>query len=420
MKIERGLLATLGAATLLSAACAPATAGAGGGSSRSTVSLPSVTCTGSTLRSSALLDSAAVRMELAGAGAEADRNAAYAAAAAQARRAVEAEADNPFAYYVAGEAAARGGMYADAATFLARAEQLCPELSAEYIDQLQAGAAGSAFNSANGLLQAGDTTAAIANLQASVALDPNTYAAEFYLGLIDFQRQNTDPAVQHWRRVVSIIDALPADSSAEVNAQRGETRGNVLNALVLAGVQYLQREQNEQAATLLEEMTRLIPNSADATYHYALALYNLERWPALVQAGQRAIEVAPLNNGAWVLYYNGYAGQAQAASDANQTAQANEFSRQANGVRTRSQALPLRLERLNIDVGNASTSVKGDAVGTGRTAPVTVEFTLYGNAGTVGTGQVTITPPAADARQPFELTIANTAPITGYSYRVVP
>jgi hypothetical protein len=32
---------------------------------------------------------------------------------------------------------------------------------------------------------------------------------------------------------------------------------------------------------------------------------------------------------------------------------------------------------------------------------------------------VTITPPADGQRVPFELTIANTSPVSGYSYRVV-
>jgi tetratricopeptide (TPR) repeat protein len=155
-------------------------------------------------------------------------------------------------------------------------------------------------------------------------------------------------------------------------------RGNTTNALILAGVQYLQREQNQPAMTLLEEMTRVVPNSADAWYHYALALYNLERWADLVRASQRAIDVAPLSYGAWVLHYNAYAGQAQTASEANQTAQANEFSRQATQVRSRTDALPLYIEGLSIDPNDTNTSIRGTAVGTGPTAPVTVEFWLRG------------------------------------------
>jgi tetratricopeptide (TPR) repeat protein len=418
MKIDRGLALVLGG-VLAAAACAPATGTGGGGGLRVTVPVPSVTCPSGPLTSFALADSAASSMALVGTMADSAQGPAYASAMAQARRAVEAQPGNAYAQYLAGQAALGTRDYAASATYLARAKQLCPELGAYDIDRLQSAGAGNAFNAATGLLQAGDTTAAIASLETAIGMDPNAYAAEFYLGLINFQRQNTAEAVTRWRRVLQLLETMPADTSAAENQQRLDVRGNVVNAMVLAGVQYLQREQNEPAVPLLQELTRMVPNSADAWYHLALALYNLERWNDLVPAGQRAVEVAPLSYGAWLLHYNAYAGQAQAASEANQTARANELSRQATQVRTRTENLPLRIEGLSIDVGDEATAITGTAVGTGRAAPVTVEFTLYGVTGTLGTGQVTITPPAKDQRAPFDLTVANTRPITGYSYRVV-
>lgn len=418
MKIDRGLALVLGG-VLAAAACAPPAGSGAGPGLRVTVPVPSVTCVSGPLTTFALADSVAGSMALVGTMADSAQGAAYASALAQARRAVEAQPGNAYAQYLAGQAALGTRDFTAAATYLARAEQLCPELGAYDIDRLQTAAAGSAFNAATGLLQAGDTTAAVSSLETALGLDPNSYAAEFYLGLINFQRQNTPEAVTRWRRVLQLLETMPADTSAAENQQREDVRGNVVNAMVLAGVQYLQREQNEPAIPLLQELTRTVPNSADAWYHLALAQYNLERWNDLVASGQRAVEVAPLSYGAWVLYYNAYAGQAQAASEANQTARANELSRQATQVRTRSEALPLRIEGLSIDTGDEATTITGTAVGTGRTAPVTVEFTLYGITGTLGTGQVTITPPANGQRAEFNLSIANTRPITGYSYRVV-
>jgi tetratricopeptide (TPR) repeat protein len=418
MKIDRGLALVLGG-VLAAAACAPAAGTGAAAGPRIMVPVPNVTCASGPLTTFALADSAASSMGLVATLADSAQGAAYGTALAQARRAVEAQPGNAYAHYLAGQAAIGTRDYAAAATSLARAEQICPELGAYDIDRLQAAGAGNAFNAATGLLQAGDTTAALSTLETALALDPNTYPAEFYLGLINFQRQNTPEAVTRWRRVLQLLETLPADTSAAENQQRLDVRGNVVNAMVLAGVQYLQREQNEPAVPLLQELTRMVPNSADAWYHLALAQYNLERWNDLVASGQRAVEVAPLSYGAWVLYYNAYAGQAQAASEANQTARANELSRQATQVRTRTENLPVRIEGLSIDTGDEATAISGTAVGTGRTAPVTVEFTLYGVQGTLGTGQVTITPPANGQRAPFNLSIANTRPITGYSYRVV-
>jgi tetratricopeptide (TPR) repeat protein len=418
MKIDRGLALVL-CGVLAAAACAPAAGTGAGAGPRVTVPVPNVTCASGPLTSFAQADSAASAMALVGTMADSAQDAAYASALAQARRAVAAQPENAYAQYLAGQAALGTGDYGASATYLARAEQLCPQLGEYDIDRLQAGGAGNAFNAATGLLQAGDTTGAISTLETALRLNPNSYAAEFYLGLINFQRQNTPEALTRWVRVMEILEAIPADTSAEVNQQRMDVRASVTTAMVQAGVQFLQREQNEPAVALFRSLSETAPNSADVWYHHALALYNLERWTDLMPVARRATEVTPLSNGAWVLYYNAYAGQAQAASEANQTARSNELSRQATQVRSRTEALPMYIEGISVDTDDTTTVIRGTAVGTGPTAPVTVEFTLYGPVGTLGTGQVTITPPADGQRAPFELSIANPSTITGYSYRVV-
>lgn len=420
MKIDRGLLMTL-AAALATAACATAGTGATAPSGpTTTVALPEVTCAPGTFAGTPTLDSAAVALATIEAMSdESQRGALYARALDQARRGTITDAQNAYGFFLAGQAAVNTGAFAEAVTFYNRATELCPALAEYDINRQRRQGANLAFNRASSLLQAQDTTAALAALNAAASLDPTMPQPHFTLGLVNFTRQNTGEAVRHWRRTVQLLETLPADSSAEVNSNRADVHSNTLNALVLAGVQYLQRDSSAQAATLLEEMMRRLPNSADASYHYALALYNLERWRDLVPAGQRATTLAPLSNGAWLLYYNGFAGQAQAASEARQTAQANDFSRQATAIRTQSEALPVQLDRVQLDVDDTGTQIRGEAVGNGPTAPVRVEFTVYGVSGPVGTGQVTVTPPARGQRAPFQLTIANTSPISGYSYRVV-
>lgn len=420
MKIDRGLLCTLAVAAL-GAACASAggTGGGGGGGPRVTVPPPSITCGGSPLTTNAPADSAAGTLALVQAVEDSARPVQYLLARQQAGRAIASDPSSAYGYYLAGQAALGVQDFADLDSLFRRAVELCPELGPYDVDRLRRGSAGLSVERGSALIQSGDTTGGIAAYRTSLSLDPNSYPAEFYLGLVAFQRQNTDEAVRHWQRVVQILDALPADSSADVMQGRVETRGNTLNALVLASAQYLNRQQSAQAAGLLETLTRLLPNNPEAWYNYALALNNLQRYTQLVPVAQRATEIAPLSYGAWILYYNAFAGQSQAATQAGQTAQAGELGRQARQISSRSEALPVQLEGITIDVEAESTQVRGTAVGSGPTAPVQVEFTLHGGSGELGKGTVTITPPARDQQAPFELTIPNSAPVLGVTYRVI-
>ncbi len=421
MKIDRGLLFTLAAAAL-TAACASAGGAAGpggaGGGPRATVRLPEVTCTTGRLANQPAADSAASTLALMAALSEDARPAQYTVARETAGRAITADPGNAYPYYLAGQAALGVADYADADSLLRRAEELCPELGAYDVGRLRRGGAALAFERAQSLLQAGDTTAAVAGYETALRMDPTNYPSEFYLGLVSFGRQQTDDAVRRWRRTASIIDQMPADSSAEVMADRAGARANAINALTFAARQYLEREQGEPALALLTELTRELPNNADVAYSYALALNTQQRWRELLPAAQRAVELAPLSYGALVLLYNGYAGQSQQAVAAGQNAQASELGRQAAAIRQRHDNLPVQIEGVQVDVEGASTTVRGVAVGSGKTAPVTVEFTLHGAEGPVGTGSTTITPPAAEQQQRFELTIPNAGQVLGVTYRV--
>ena len=420
MKIDRGLLGTLAAAAL-TAACASAGGGTGAsaGGPRITVPLPDITCSTGTLATSPVADSAAGSLALIGTVAADAQPEQYRRAREQAGRAIAANPANSYGYYLAGQAAIGVQDYADADTLFRRAVELCPELAAYDVDRLRRGSAALSAERGNALLQSADTAGALAAYETALRLDPTNYPAEFYLGLVAFQRQDTEEAVRRWRRVVQIIDELPADTAAEVMRGRADTRANTLNALVLASAQHLNRQQSAQAVELLADLTRQLPNNPEAWYNYALALNNLQRWQQLLPVAQRATELAPLSYGAWILYYNAYAGQSQAATQAGQTAQAGELGRQARQISQRSENLPVQLEGITIDVEGGNTQVRGTAMGTGGTAPVQVEFTLHGADGALGTGTVTITPPARDQQAPFELTIPNASPVTGVSYRVI-
>ena len=202
-------------------------------------------------------------------------------------------------------------------------------------------------------------------------------------------------------------------------SDRASARVNAINAQTFAARQYLERDQTDRALALLTELQRELPSNADVAYNYALALNTQQRWRELLPAAQRAVELAPLSYGALVLYYNAYAGQSQEAASANQNTQAAELGRLAAEVRRRHEGLPVQIEGVQVDVEGTTTTVRGTAVGTGPRNPVTLEFTLHGTQGPVGSGTTTINPPAQDQQEQFELTIQNSAPVLGVSYRVV-
>ncbi len=219
--------------------------------------------------------------------------------------------------------------------------------------------------------------------------------------------------------MIETIDRTPPADDPEAMAERASARANAQNALLFAARQYLERDMAAPGIALLEEIRREAPNNAEAAYYHALALNTLQRWSELLPVAREATELAPLSYGAWILYYNAFAGQSQAASTANNTTQAAELARQARSVSERSEGLPVQLEAVGFDVTPEGTVVTGTAVGTGPTAAVQVEFVLHGPEGVVGTQTHTITPPAAQQREDFTLTIDNVRPVTGLSYRVV-
>jgi tetratricopeptide (TPR) repeat protein len=416
MKIDRGLVLTLGVAAV-TAACAGAAANGG---MRMTVPAPDVACPGGELSAFPTADAAAVTLAMMGTVAPEGQQDAYAAALRQARSAIEEQPENAYGYYLAGQAALGAGDFAEAETMFTRAVTICPALAGYDVDQFRAMGSAQAFERGGALLQAQDTVGAMAAYQASLRLYPENYPADFYLGLISFQRQDTEGAVTHWRRVIEVIDRLPeAEVDEEVLAERRSARANALNALIFAARQYLEREETARAAELLAVVRAEEPNNAEAAYFHALALNTQQRWSELLPVAQRATELAPLSYGAWILYYNAYAGQSQAASQAGNAAQAAELARQARDISQRSEALPVQIEGVTVDATAEGTEVRGSAVGTGRNAPVQVEFILHSFGTRVGAGTVTITPPAEDQRQDFDLRIENTAPVTGVSYRVV-
>ncbi|HWK88642.1 MAG TPA: tetratricopeptide repeat protein [Longimicrobium sp.] len=422
MKANRGLLLTMGAAALTAACTPPAAPGGGpapGGGMRVTVGLPDVTCATGRFAQHAVADSSAAAMALVMARPEAQRQAEWQNARDQAMRATQADPENAYGYYLLGQANVQLGDLAAADAAWDRAVAICPELAAAELNAARAQASAEAAARAFALYQAQDTAGALRVWEQAGQFDPTNPNPAFNAATVFYQREQTQQAVENYRRALEVLNSPPATLTEEQQADWKNMRASVYNGLLGASIQYLTNDQDQQATTLLAELSRLAPNHPDVWYHHALALYNLERWQELTQVAQKATELDPLNYDAWILYYNGYAGQAQAADDARNTAQAEALSRQATAIRERSQRLPVRLRNVQYDAQDSTTRIFGAAVGTGvGTGPITIEFTVFGESGPVGTQTLTLTPPAKDQAQAFEVNVPTTGPVMGYTYRV--
>lgn len=171
------------------------------------------------------------------------------------------------------------------------------------------------------------------------------------------------------------------------------------------GVAMFNSKNYEQAAEAFRRVTEALPNSRDAWYNYANALYANNDFTALVPVAERLVAVDPLNeNSALIL--------ARAYREAKQNQQALQALQ-------RNEEAPVHVEDLEMRPGEAQTTVRGRVIGNKAAAgtPVQLRFTFYGEAGELGVQTVTVNAPAADASADFEVVFPQVA--AGYKYELV-
>lgn len=173
------------------------------------------------------------------------------------------------------------------------------------------------------------------------------------------------------------------------------------------GVVLFEQEDYERADQAFERVAQMRPNSRDAWYNRANALYAAEEWEALVPVGQRLIELDPLNYDASLIL-------ARAYRDSGQNQDALEELQ-------RMDATPIKLQKLETRQGAGRTTVRGEVIGNQAAAgtPVQIRFTFFGDDGSeLGTETVTVTAPAKDATAPLEVVFETDTPALGYRYQL--
>jgi len=394
-------------------------------------------------------------------------------ALAQARLGMEADPENPFHYFVAGQALVGLGNFAEADQMWVEAERIYPAYEMEIEPEREQAWVG-AFNRGIEAYQAGDAELAIEawrNAQTIYSLRPE---APQNMAILLTQEGRYDEAIRGYREGLAALEREPAARlmDAEERESREEARTFMLESLaqlllftdqfaeaesllriqlaadpdnidiqanLATALSRLGREQEAnqiytqllsapniptmqlfnigvslfnandylRAAEAFGRVTRDHPNSRDAWYNQANALYAAEAWQELAPVAERLVQVDPLNENAALILARAHREQGE-----NQAALA---------ALQRVQTLPVFVDELQMRPGANATTLRGRVIGNEAPAgsQVRFRFTFYGETGNeMGTEVVTVNAPAREQSATLDLTFAQAA--SAYSYQLVP
>jgi tetratricopeptide (TPR) repeat protein len=257
--------------------------------------------------------------------------------------------------------------------------------------------------------------------QSYLSLQRYDQAAATLRPLLDADPTNTDYA----RTQASIFTRMNQPDSARAVLQRlSRAAGASMTAqdhYVMAMMLY-EMSDFPGAVTSLNSVLQAAPSNRDAIEWRTRALYEQvqDLQPAggqpltdarnqLIASAEAWIRLDPNNNYPYLLM----AGQLQ---------QAGQNERAAQIVQQYS-ALPFYTSNLELRPGRGSVAILGDVINKTMTAgqPLRLRFTFFGpgNAN-LGTRDVTVTLPVADAAAAIQVDFESTQPVEGYSYAVLP
>lgn len=404
MKVVRETLLVLGASAVVGACASAGAAGAG-----PAASLPNVACPeGVTLSATPFTNAAQtalVRAQVAG------DTLGYQEALNQSLQGMEATPNNPQPYYLAGQAYVGMGDFAGADSVWARASTLCPAYTAEIAPDRR-NAYQLAYNRGIEALNAGDTAAAITAWENASRLDRSSPDATFNLAVVASQSGDYERATRGFEETLRLLDSLPAVDPADTLASgqmgdRMDTRRNAYAGLLNVGAQRFSAEDYVGAGRVFQRLSELDPNSRDAWYNYALALYQQKQWAQLQPVAERVVQIDPLNENANVLLFNALKEQGQ--------------NQRALEVLERVEELPVKVTQVQVNGQEGRSVLTGTVEGNKAPAgsPVRLEFTLFANGQTLGTQAVTVNAPAEGQTGTFEVALDSPTPVSSYRYRVV-
>ena len=202
----------------------------------------------------------------------------------------------------------------------------------------------------------------------------------------------------------TLVELGRADEASELYASLLTDESLAAADLFNLGITLFRSSRYEQAARAFQLLTERQPDSRDAWFNYANALFADEAWAALADAGDRLLAVDPLGEAAHLI-----------------TARARLETGDEAGARAglgRSDGLPVHLEGLRLRVTDEGSLVQGRIVGNAlpEGASLRVRFIFHDNAGVLGERFLEARAPAPGARVDFDVSIEARA--LGYRYEL--
>jgi tetratricopeptide (TPR) repeat protein len=336
-----------------------------------------------------------------------------------ARTAGVADPGDPFAQFVAAEAAAGLGDLDATHTAATRAVELCPGLDAATASIRQMG---STIGVRRGLqaYSAGDTATAVATWEAAARLHPGGADAPYNLGAVLAQRGDWDAALARYRQAATALGGT-GPIRAEDAAERRRTRRNVLFGFLGVGAGLFQQDRLTEAAAVFGEIGRLAPRERNGRYNLALALYQLARWDEVVPAARGVLELDPLNHNALLLLHGAHRELGELARRQGDTTASRVQEDAARATLAAAGALPVQIRSLELAGEGDATTLSGVLAG-GIAPPgsgITIEFTVTDGTDDLGSGTLAFFAPERDEERSFTLSIPSSGPPLSFRYRLV-
>lgn len=207
--------------------------------------------------------------------------------------------------------------------------------------------------------------------------------------------------------LASALNSLGRESEARAIYSTLLSEGDLAaTELFNLGVGLFRVSDFEGAAEAFRRLTELQPESRDAWFNYANALFAMEDWGPLVAVGSRLLELDPLGNNALLV-------AARAKLETGDRNGAVEILRRLDTA-------PVHLDGLRLRRVGTDTTVEGTMTGNLAEphSPVELLFTFFGDrAASVGTIQATVPAPDAGESETFVVTFGGRA--LSYRYELV-
>jgi tetratricopeptide (TPR) repeat protein len=172
------------------------------------------------------------------------------------------------------------------------------------------------------------------------------------------------------------------------------------------GVGLFRASDYTQAAEAFRRLTEIQPNSRDAWFNYANALFAGQDWEGLVAAGQRLIDLDPLGENSRLITARAQLETGDRPAALASVAHADEA--------------PVYLDELQLRAAARTTTVTGRVIGNAAQPgdAVGLRFFFYGDADVLlGSETLTVTAPEKEERAALEVSFSQRA--SAYRYELI-